>query len=352
MSMKISHRVSGAKIAAELGISQATVSRALNGNPRISQDMRDRVQKTAMRLGYVANATARTLVKGRSNLIGILAGGLQVERTANLLIALDAQLREHGLLPYLFYTRSETERITAGVRHLLEQGVDGLVVIGIHPSAIEQLEKESLLKVKPTVFIDDALSSFDINVVSSDFTDAYTKIIKELKKQKRKNIFALWESVEDNASATQIMYTRLLGVKKMLKDLGQEDNVVILSPTTSPGVLRDNTDLNKEFCGRINSFLNEHPECDAIICFNDDLAFSILGILNHRQRKIPADVALVGCDNDQLCERIEPGLSTISAQPLLIAQTAVKRLTKLIDAPHEEPEVIKVPAKFIKRETL
>ena len=350
--MKTSNRISGAKIAAELGVSQATVSRALNGNPRISQAMREQVQKTAMRLGYVANATARTLVKGRSNLIGILAGGLQVERTANLLIALDAQLREHGLLPYLFYTRSETERITAGVRHLLEQGVDGLVVIGIHPSAIEQLEKESLLEVKPTVFIDDALNNFSINVISSDFTDAYTQIAKELKKQKRKNIFALWESVEDDISSTQIMYARLLGVKKLLGNLGQEDNIVMLSPTISPGVLRDNTDLNKKFRCKINSFLNGHPECDAIICFNDDLAFSILGILNHQQRKIPSDVALVGCDNDQLCERIEPALSTITSQPLLIAQAAVKRLTELIDIPHEAPQVIKVPAKFIKRETL
>jgi DNA-binding LacI/PurR family transcriptional regulator len=351
MMTKLSNRISGARIAAELGISQATVSRALNGNPRISQAVRDQVQKTANRLGYVANATARTLVKGRSNLIGILTGGLQVERTANLLIALDAELRKHELLPHIFYTRSETNRIAEGVRHLLEQGVDGLIVIGIHPSAIKQLERENLLKVKPTVFIDDALNDYNINVITSDFTEAYGEIAKELKKQNKRNVFALWESAEDK-DLSPVMYTRLLGLKKLLKDLEQEDNLIFLSSTIGPNVLFENDDLNSIFCNKIKLFLQKHPECDAIICFNDNVAFCVLGMLNHCQQKIPEDIAIVGYDNDQLGGRIEPGLSTISPQPILTAHAAVERLAELIDNPHDDSVIIKIPAKFIKRKTL
>lgn len=349
--MKTSNRISGAKIAAELGVSQATVSRALNGNPRISQAMREQVQKTAMRLGYVANATARTLVKGRSNLIGILAGGLQVERTANLLIALDAQLREHGLLPYLFYTRSETERITAGVRHLLEQGVDGLIIIGMQPSTVKQLKKQNLLRIKPTIFIDDALADLEVNLIVSDYTNAYDEVFTELKKQKRRNIYALWETINNEKSSTPIMYTKYLGVKTLLKKLEQEDNFITLSPTLRSNILYDNQNFNKEYRNKISSFILNHPECDALICFDDSMAFSVFGMLHSFGRKVPSEVAILGHQNDQLGERIQPTLSTVAPQPLSVAHATVNRLIELIDKP-DDVKIVKIPAKFIKRETL
>ena len=346
------NRISGAKIAAELGISQATVSRALNGNKRISQAMRKQVQETAQRLGYVANATARTLVKGRSNLVGILTGGLQVEGTANLLISLDIQLRKHGLLPYLLYTRSETDRIADGARHLLEQGVDALIIIGLCPSSIKKLQEQALLQIKPTIFINDSLSEDRINLIASDFTDAYEKVCENLKNQGRRNIFALWETAIDESSSNPIVYTRFSAVKSLLHQFNQEEHLISLSHTVGPNALYNNQDLNRDFRNKINTFVCDHPECDAIICFDDNLAFSTLATLNHHGRKVPSDLALVGYCNHQLGERMEPALSTIDPQPNDIASATVNRLLELISNPQDQVRTIKVPAKFTQRETL
>jgi LacI family transcriptional regulator, galactose operon repressor len=342
LEFKKNNRVSGTQIAAELGLSQATVSRALSGNKRISKVVREQVQETAQRLGYVANATARTLVKGRSNIIGILTGGLHVERTAHLLITLDAKLRENSLLPHLFYTRGESDRIADGVRHLLEQGVDGLIIIGIAPSAVNELQQQGLLQVKPTVFIDDALAVYKINLVTNGYEKACQEVAKALIDQKRRNIFALWKSVSD---------TRLCAIKSLLQQFGQEDHLVYLPTYNFPSSLEQKHE-NQDFLSKIDLFLRTHPECDTIICYNDRVAFSLISILNHYKRKIPSEVAIIGYGNNQLDELIVPLLSTFATQPVLIARATVDRLLELIDNPQDEIKTIKIPVQFIQRETL
>lgn len=340
--LKNNNRISGARIATELGISQATVSRALSGNKRISKAVREQVQETARRLGYVTNATARTLVKGRSNLIGILTGGLHVERTAHLLIALDAKLRENGLLPYLFYTRSEAGRITDGARHLLEQGVDGLVVIGIKEKAFGKIKKQGLLQIKPTVFIDDALEDDEINLIMTNYEDSCREVAEEIIARKRQKIFALWKSVPDK---------RFSAVKSLLKKFGQEDNIIFL-PARNLASEATKQRENKDFRNKIKFFLSENPECDMIICYDDLTAFSVLSMLNHLGRKVPSEVAVVGYDNIRLGELTVPQLSTFATQPNSIADAAVSRLTELIKNPDSGYKTIEIPAKFIKRETL
>jgi len=342
LEFKKNNRVSGAKIAAKLGISQATVSRALSGNKRISKAVREQVQETAQRLGYVANATARTLVKGRSNIIGILTGGLHVERTAYLLITLDAKLREHGLLPHLFYTRGESDRIADGVRHLLEQGVDGLIIIGIAQNAVSKLQKQGLLQVKPTVFIDDALTGYKINLVTNVYEEACQEVTKALIEQKRRNIFALWKPVKD---------ARLLAVKSLLKQFGQEDNFIYL-PTRILKSESEKQRENKAFRNKIKLFLHNTPKCDAIICYNDQTSLSVLSMLNHAGRKVPSDVAIIGYDNNRLGELTAPQLSTFAPQPVLIANAAVNRVLELIKDPQDKVKTIEIPVKFIQRETL
>lgn len=59
-------------IAKQAGVSVSTTSRALNDNPRISQETRERVKKIAAELGYQPNYTARNLTRGESNMVGLI----------------------------------------------------------------------------------------------------------------------------------------------------------------------------------------------------------------------------------------------------------------------------------------
>ena len=59
------------ELAAELGLSQTTVSRALNGYPEVAESTRQRVDEAARRYGYRANANARRLATGQAGAIGV-----------------------------------------------------------------------------------------------------------------------------------------------------------------------------------------------------------------------------------------------------------------------------------------
>ena len=348
---KYQKRVTSVEIADFLGISQATVSRALAGNRRISKKVRDQVQETARSMGYVSSAVARTLAKGRSGVVGILSGGLHIERTASEVIALDAALRNHGFRPYISYTRSEPDRILEGAHHLVEQGVDGLMVIGVSPGTAEESKYQKLTQLLPVVFVDSPLAGHGINLVAHDYLKAYQEAAQVLLKQGYRHVYGLWEY--NTPSETSAAYdSRYNGFQSLLIHFGNPDELFYAMPSTLPSVLHDNSTTNAEFRGRLCQFFKQHPQCDALICHSDQLAISAMTYLMHKKWEVPERIALLGFDNNLLGERIDPALSTIAQQPTKLAEAAVKRLLELIDHPESKPENIYVPGIFIRRDTL
>ena len=323
----------------------------MSGNRRISQAVRDRVQETARSLGYVTSAVARTLASGRSGVVGILSGGLHIERTASEIIALDAVLREHGFHPYISYTRSESERIVDGARHLIEQGVDGLLIIGVSPGVEEESRYRHLTRLLPTVFVDSPLAGPDINLVTHNYLDAYLEAAQVLLAQGRRHVYGLWE---DHVTVRKALSydSRNTGFRALLDHFENPRERLCILPPSGPSVLHDNLAVNADFRHRIRLFFEEHPRCDGVICHSDQLAVSILTYLLQKNWKVPEQIALLGFDNKQLGERITPTLSTIAQHPNKLAAAAVNRLLELIDHPLDEPKTVYVPATLIRRETL
>lgn len=344
-------RVTSVEIANLLGISQATVSRALAGNRRISQKVREQVQGTARSMGYVSNAVARTLARGRSGVVGILSGGLHIERTASAIIALDAVLQNHGFRPYISYTRSETERIVEGARHLVEQGVDGLMVIGVSPGTVEEGKYRNLMRLLPTVFVDSPLAGHGINLVAHDYRAAYREAAQTLLERGCRHVYGLWEhNVPSDISASYD--SRYNGLLALLEHFGNPHEFFYIMPSIMTSVLHDTRASNAEFRDRLRWFFKQHPQCDALVCHSDQFAISALTYLLHEKWEIPERIALFGFGNSLLGERIEPALSTIAPQPGKLAEAAVKRLLELIADPDDEPKATYIPGVFIRRETL
>jgi|GEM_PF-4081211 LacI family transcriptional regulator len=343
-------RVTGAVIAEHLGITPATVSRALAGNPRISTTMQKKVRDTARELGYISNATARTLVKGHSNTIGILSGGLHVERVAMELIALDAELRKQGFLPLLLYTRSERESIVEGAKKLIERGVDGLVIIGCTSGALDELCYQSLTKLLPTVFVDTPLAGHHVNMIINDYMNAYREAADILIRENRTHVHALVKQNMDIAPPG-LHDPRFDGIISILERMNCR-NYLHLQSSPGPAVLHDLSGLRQEYINRIEHILKTDPKCDAIVCNDDDLALCILGLLQERQKRVPDDIAILGFSNIQLGNLSTPQLSTIAHQPLLVAKKTIERLLELITRPDSEPVKIYVPGKLVNRQTL
>ena len=340
------NRVTGAVIAEYLGVTPATVSRALAGNPRISEAMQKKVRDAARKLGYISNAAARTLVKGHSNIVGILTGGLHVERTALELIALDAELRKNSLLPFILYTRSETEGIIAGARTLIERAVDGLLIIGCSAGAIHEWRYESLSHLVPTVFVDTPLVKHDVSMVCNDYSLPYKEAGDLLESRKRSHVHALMKRTT-NRSVPGLRDSRFDGVAELLARFGCGENFHYL---TSQGSSFAEESWN--YTDVIEDMLKNDPACDAVICNDDDIAVHAMGLLQQRGRRIPDEISLLGFSNIKLCELLTPPLSSIAHQPQLVAQKAVETLLALIKDPGAPPVHLQIPGKLVNRQTL
>jgi DNA-binding LacI/PurR family transcriptional regulator len=120
-------RVTVVTIARRAGVASSTVSRALNGDPRISAATRERIAAIAMDLGYMPDALARTLSGGRSGLIGLVLGPVENPFYVALLQEVVAQAATRGLrLLILHLGAGAVEEET--MRALRQYRVDGCLV--------------------------------------------------------------------------------------------------------------------------------------------------------------------------------------------------------------------------------
>ena len=147
------------QIAEMVGVSRQAAASVLNDSPvcLVSPQNKAKILKLARELHYVRSNAARTLVRGKSGIIGILTGGLHIRKNQLHLILLDQVLRKAGYLPCIIYTRSEEKHLISGIHDLLQQHADGLIFNSIPPDVIEKLRDARLDRMIPTVFADSPL---------------------------------------------------------------------------------------------------------------------------------------------------------------------------------------------------
>lgn len=114
-------------VARLAGVSQKTVSRVLNGEPYVKEEVRLRVQAAMRELGYRRNDAARALNSGKTKRIGVVCLGTALFGPSTQLVAVERALRTTGYSVTIVNTL-EGDTIADAVEHLLEQGVDGIIL--------------------------------------------------------------------------------------------------------------------------------------------------------------------------------------------------------------------------------
>ena len=116
-------------VARLAGVSQKTVSRVMNGEQYVSDDVRRRVLNAAEELGYRLNHAARALASGRTRSIGVATLGTALYGPASLLMGVERAVRDTGYALRVVNTvEGDPGGIAGAVSSLLDQGVDGIVI--------------------------------------------------------------------------------------------------------------------------------------------------------------------------------------------------------------------------------
>ncbi|HXH33970.1 MAG TPA: LacI family DNA-binding transcriptional regulator [Plantibacter sp.] len=154
-------------VARAARVSKATAARALGDYGAVSDDVRDRVQAAAERLGYRPNALAKSMNTGKSNTIGVVIGDIENPFFARATRGISDVARAAGFDLILANSDEELEAETAAIELLLDKRVDGFIVTPA--SSIETRSLQTVLAAgRPMVLLDRRAEGLDAETVTAD----------------------------------------------------------------------------------------------------------------------------------------------------------------------------------------
>ncbi|HET9137994.1 LacI family DNA-binding transcriptional regulator [Actinophytocola sp.] len=316
-------------VAAAAGVSRATVSRVINGSPRVSPEAKDLVDRTVAELGYVPNRAARSLVKRRTDSIAMVlreadATVLADPYLASMIIATSQALSGTGMQLVLVNGQNdaEHERLAEYVRG---GHVDGVLLASMH--AEDPLPHLLIRSGVPTVVggrPDRPVPG--LTYVDSDNVGGGQLATERLIAAGRTGIATI-AGPPDMTAATD----RLTGYHRALARAGQPGGQVAYGRFTRISGERAMAEL-----------LDRAPGLDAVFAANDMMAVGALRTLRSAGRRVPDDVAVVGYDDIELAQHTEPALTTVRQPIAEQARTMTELLLAQINGgPVSDPVVLR-----------
>lgn len=279
------------------GVSTMTVSRALNGNPNVSDETKRRVLAAVENLHYQPNELARSLREQRSRQIGIIVPNLFDPFFAILANAISQVAQKHSYSVVLSTSNELPEAEFAEASRMLRRNVEGLVIIPAHvgrgPSLLLAREFEHL----PIVTLDRPIegSRFDSILVENEHG---ARVGTE-------HLLALGHKRIAYLGLTDDLYTmktRHAGYSAALEDRGLKSQSLILS-----------SDL-EDAMTKVRVLLKGKRPPTAIFCANNLLTRHTLHSLQALGMHPPESIALAGFDDFETADLMRPGI-TVVCQP-------------------------------------
>lgn len=309
--------VSMKDIALRCGVSVATVSKALNGQPDIGEETRRRVEETAREMGYMTNAAARALKTNRTYNLGVLfvderRSGLGHEYFSSMLESIKAAAENHGY-DITFINHNVGGRPTSYLQHCLYRGVDGVLIacIDFNDPQVQELAQSRL----PLVTIDHA---FDNRVaVISDNVSGLEKLVHYVYRKGHRKIAFL------HGEPSIVTRSRLTGFHRACEELGLDIPAEYLQEC----VYHD-----PDRCAAATRGLLALPDRPTCIIFPDD--YSYIGgwnVIKEAGLRIPEDISAVGYDGINLARMLR--LTTYSQNTQDLGRIAAEKLIQLIEHP-------------------
>jgi LacI family transcriptional regulator len=299
-------------IAKELNVSISTVSRALKGNPRISQETQKKVKKMAKELGYISVDTLHEQDAANSNLIGVIVPRISYHLYAMAISGIESIAEQNDMHIIVCQSNESYQRERGLVYELIRAGVKGIIC----SLASETKEFSHFQKVKdrkiPLVFFNRECDDIDTHKVTIDNKRAAYEAVSHLVAIGCEKIAYL-----GGPGVLQINRNRLQGYKQALR----EHKMPILDHRMVYSRFDRESTLS---AARSLLYTPDFP--DGILTFSDQIAISVMLAAKERGISIPEQLALIGFNNEPVDELLEPSLSSIDQPGFRMGEEAAHLL--------------------------
>lgn len=321
-------------IAREAGVSQSTVSRALRGDPRVTEDTQRRVADVARRLGYVTNRAARSLKIQRSHTIGVVVADL---RNPYFLEIVDGLHDELHLADYRTFL--VTDRLDYGARtdlvELLGGSVDGVVFASARSADSAPI---GLLGLGlPVVLINREVEGRAFDRVLSDYATGGALAARHLIELGHKRIALI-----TGPSTMAVFRDREEAFRRVLGELGAPFD----DQLRREGLYTHQ--VGSQWCADL---LRRPDPPTAIFCADDVVAFGALDAARQLGIRVPEDLSIVGYDDIEMAGWEMFDLTTIRQPITEMAREAARMLLQRIGGAGlpAEPQRTVYPATLVRR---
>lgn len=308
-------------VAAMAGVSIGTASKALNDKGKLKVETRQRVQHAAEQLGFQPNELVRSLLRGRTFTVGLLADDIVGRFSIPLLAGIEDTLSSAEISVFLCTTRENPALEQKHINSLLAKQVDGIIVCGHRSDPRPPISLGN--RTSPVVYAYSHVEEGGAPSFLADNADGARKATEHLIGLGRRRIAHIagpyqWRDQE----------VRLQTFISTMQDHG--------APIPSHGIIGGGPWRSAWGYEATHTLLDHHPDVDAIFCGCDTIALGAIDALKELGRSIPGDVSIVGFDNwDAIALESRPLLTTIDMNFHELGVRAGQELLKLIAGTEE-----------------
>ncbi len=325
-------KVTSMEVARRAGVSQSAVSRVFTPGASASKSTALKVRKAAEELGYRPNVLARSLITGRTRIIGLVVAYLENQFYPVVLELLSRALQAKGYHVLVFMAENSTEKVAEVMEELLDYQVDGIITASV--AMTNDLTARCTAVGIPVVMFNRGQDDARLSEVTSDNIAGACRATEYLIAAGHTRIAHVmgWQGASTGRD-------RAAGFQQAMDAANLKPHAMIdgmYSRETATQVTRD------LFAGAATP--------DAIFVGNDHMAFAVMDTLRFDLRlSVPDDVSVIGYDDVPLASWPAYSLTTIRQPVNRMVDATVDALMTQIDTPTTPPRKLRIDGPLVIR---
>ena len=301
-------------VAIRAGVSTSTVSHVINNTRYVSDETSAKVMEAIQKLNYYQNSKAKGLVTGRSHIIGLVVSDITNPFFPELVSGVEKNAIKQGFDVFLFNTDYDSERAAVITRRLIEQKVDGVIIMTteIEYGLVNKLTSSEI----PLVLLDWGVIDKLVSNIKENFETGIYEAINHLVELGHRRIAFISGPLRLKTANTR----KEAFLTSMSKYQG-----VVLEPVIVEG------DFKIEGGESAATKILESAKLPtAILAANDLMAIGAIKGIKNKGLRVPNDISVIGLDDIFIASKMDPPLTTINLPRYQIGEMAWGLLHSLI----------------------
>jgi LacI family transcriptional regulator len=305
------------EVAKRAKVSTATVSRTINHNPSVDPRLAKRVWKVIDEFGYRPNIQARSLVSGRSHILGLVVSEITNPFFPEIVQAFEGMAVDRGYEILLVSTVHDPTRMDVSVRRMTERRVEGVAVMTFGME--ELLLEDPVFKNVPLVFVDVGPDRPRVSNIRVDYQNGIRQAVQHLAALRHERIAFI-----SGPLSLKSAVSRRRAFEQAIREihLTAHESLIIEGDHTLEGGAQ-----------AMQSLIGNHQRPTAVLCSNDMTALGVMRTCYEKSLSIPKDLSVIGFDDIKFAQFVLPPLTTIRMSQTELAGIAFRALLTELERP-------------------